>query len=91
MLLRVAIAPRIIVVVLGLLALLLLPASPPNAAGEPGSDFLKLRLDSVTPDVVTTSSDPTVTVTATVTNVGDRTVRDVVARLEAFEGCRLRA
>ena len=82
MLLRVAIAPRIIVVVLGLLALLLLPASPPNAAGEPGSDFLKLRLDSVTPDVVTTSSDPTVTVTATVTNVGDRTVRDVVARLE---------
>ena len=82
MLLRVAIAPRIIVVVLGLLALLLLPASPPNAAGEPGSDFLKLRLDSVTPDVVTTSSDPTVTVTATVTNVGDRPVRDVVARLE---------
>jgi len=81
-LLRVAIAPRIIVVVLGLLALLLLPASPPNAAGEPGSDFLKLRLDSVTPDVVTTSSDPTVTVTATVTNVGDRPVRDVVARLE---------
>jgi len=81
-LLRVAIAPRIIVVVLGLLALLLLPASPPNAAGEPGSDFLKLRLDSVTPDVVTTSSDPTVTVTATVTNVGDRPVRDIVARLE---------
>ena len=81
-LLRVVIAPRIIVCVLGLLALLLLPTSPPNAAGEPGSDFLKLRLDSVTPDVVTTSSDPTVTITATVTNVGDRPVRDVVARLE---------
>jgi hypothetical protein len=32
--------------------------------------------------VVTTSSDPTVTVTATVTNVGNAPVRDVVARLE---------
>ena len=81
-LLRVAVAPRIIVVVLGLLMLLLLPAAPPNAMGEPGSDFLKLRLDSITPDVVTTSSDPMVTITATVTNVGDRPVRDVVARLE---------
>jgi len=55
---------------------------PPTAVGEPGSEFLKLRLDSVTPDVVTTSSDSAVTVTATVTNVGDRPVRDVVARLE---------
>lgn len=80
-LLRVAVAPRIIGVVLSLLTLLLLPL-PSTAAGEPGSDFLKLRVDSVTPDVVTTSSDPTVTVTATVTNVGDRPVRDVVARLE---------
>ena len=80
-LLRVAVAPRIIGVVLGLLTLLLLPL-PSTAAGEPGSDFLKLRVDSVTPDVVTTSSDPTVTVTATVTNIGDRPVRDVVARLE---------
>ncbi len=55
----------------------------PRAAGAPGSpEFLQIRLDSVTPDVVTTSSEPTVTVTATVTNVGDRPVRDVVARLE---------
>ena len=81
-LLRVAVAPRIIVVILGLLILLLAPAVPPTAAGDPGAEFLKLRLDSVTPDVVTTSSEPTVTVTATVTNVGDRPVRDVVARLE---------
>ena len=81
-LLRVAVAPRIIVVILGLLTMLVLPSVPPTAAGEPGSEFLKLRLDSVTPDVVTTSSDPTVTVNATVTNVGDRPVRDVVARLE---------
>lgn len=81
-LLRVSVAPRIIVVILGLLILLLAPAVPPTAAGDPGAEFLKLRLDSVTPDVVTTSSEPTVTVTATVTNVGDRPVRDVVARLE---------
>jgi hypothetical protein len=44
-----------------------------------------VRLDSVSPDAVTTSSDPTVTVTATVTNVGDRPVRDIVARLERGE------
>ena len=44
--------------------------------------FLQVRLDRVTPDLVTTTSDPTLTVTATVTNVGDRPVRDVVARLE---------
>lgn len=55
----------------------------PRASGAPGApEFLQVRLDSVTPDVVTTSSEPTVTVTATVTNVGDRPVRDVVARLE---------
>lgn len=61
----------------------LVGTTTPRAAGAPGSpEFLQIRLDSVTPDVVTTSSDPTVTVTATVTNVGDRPVRDVVARLE---------
>ena len=81
---RVPAASRVIVVVLGLL-LLLAPAGLPLAAGEPGSEFLVVRLDSVSPDVVTTSSDPTVTVIATVTNVGDRPVRDVVARLEHSE------
>lgn len=66
---------------LALLVLLLCP--PPPARTEPGAaPVLTLRIDSVTPDVVTTSSDPTVTVVATVTNVGDRVVRDVVARLE---------
>ena len=81
---RVPAASRVIVVVLGLL-LLLAPAGLPIAAGEPGPEFLVVRLDSVSPDVVTTSSDPTVTVVATVTNVGDRPVRDVVARLEHGE------
>ncbi len=75
--------PRIMLI-LGLLALIALPtAAVPAAAGEPGSTaFLRVRLDSVTPDVVTTTSEPTVTVTGTVTNVGDRPVHDVVARLE---------
>jgi len=66
-----------------ILALLALLCAPPIAVAEPDpAALLTVRLDSVTPDVVTTSSEPTVTVTATVTNVGDRAVRDVTARLE---------
>ena len=72
---------RRIAVAAGLLAVSMLPA--PNAAAEPGApEFLSVRVDTVTPEVVTTSSEPTVTVTGTITNVGDRPVRDVVARLE---------
>ncbi|MGY4708416.1 hypothetical protein ACXDF8_02400 [Mycolicibacterium sp. CBM1] len=80
---RVGGLPRI-VLILGLLALLAMPTNAaPAAAGEPGStQFLRVRLDTVTPDLVTTTSEPTVTVTGTITNVGDRPVRDVVARLE---------
>ncbi|GAY18662.1 hypothetical protein MSZK_53880 [Mycobacterium sp. shizuoka-1] len=74
--------PRI-AVILGVLALLAMPTTAPAAAGEPGSaPFLQVRVDSVSPDLITTTSEPTVTVTGTVTNVGDRPVRDVVARLE---------
>jgi len=74
-------APRLpgIVALLGLLAALLGVA--PAVSAEP-SGYLTVRLDSVSPDIVTTSSEPIVTVTATVTNVGDRPVRDVMARLE---------
>ncbi|MBU3705909.1 MAG: hypothetical protein FGM50_04410 [Mycobacterium sp.] len=68
--------------VVGLLAVLLAPAAAPHAVGEPAPEFLEIRIDSVTPDVVTTSSEPSVTVTGTVTNVGDRPVRDIVGRLE---------
>jgi len=70
--------------IITLLALLALPnTAAPAAAGEPGSaPFLHVRIDSVTPDLVTTTSEPSVTVTGTITNVGDRPVRDVVARLE---------
>lgn len=68
-------------VLLALVAVLI--GWPPGAGADPDSpSLLRVRIDSVTPDVVTTSSEPSVTVTATVTNVGDRTVRDVAARLE---------
>ena len=79
---RVGALPRIMAI-LGVLAMLAMPTTAPAAAGEPGSaPFLQVRVDSVTPDLITTTSEPTVTVTGTVTNVGDRPVRDVVARLE---------
>ncbi|ORA85320.1 hypothetical protein K3U93_24555 [Mycobacterium malmoense] len=59
------------------------PAVPRVAAGEPGSTpFVRIRIDQVTPDVVTTTSQPVVTVSGIVTNVGDRPVRDVMVRLE---------
>lgn len=67
-----------------LLTLIVVPAILPRvAAAEPGTKpFLQLHIDSVTPDIVSTTSEPMVTVTGTVTNVGDRPVRDVVVRLE---------
>ncbi|MGA9374354.1 MAG: hypothetical protein WBV64_04880, partial [Mycobacterium sp.] len=56
---------------------------PRAAAGEPGSTmFLQLRIDRVTPDIVTTTSGAVVTVAGTVRNSGDRPVRDIVVRLE---------
>ncbi|MBB5168131.1 DUF6049 family protein [Mycobacterium sp. AZCC_0083] len=67
-----------------LLTLIVAPALLPRvAAAEPGAKpFLQLHIDSVTPDIVSTTSEPMVTVTGTVTNVGDRPVRDVMVRLE---------
>ncbi|MGB5151404.1 MAG: hypothetical protein WBN99_16005, partial [Mycobacterium sp.] len=67
-----------------LLLLVATPALLPRAAaGEPGSTmFLKLRIDRVTPGIVTTTSGAMVTVAGTVRNSGDRPVRDVVVRLE---------
>lgn len=58
-------------------------AAPHALAGEPDSaPFVQIRIDRVTPEVVTTSSVPIVTVAGTVSNVGDRPVRDVMVRLE---------
>jgi len=65
------------------LAALTGPAIPRAAAGEPGvTPFVRVRIDQVTPDVVTTTSPPVVTVSGMVTNIGDRPVRDVMVRLE---------
>jgi hypothetical protein len=71
----------------GLGAALTLPTlgvvAPRAAAGEPGATpFVVVRIDQVTPQTVTTTSEPVVTVTGIVSNVGDRPVRDVVVRLE---------
>ena len=65
------------------LAVLAGPVVPPAAAGEPGvTPFVRVRIDQVTPDVVTTTSPPVVTVSGMVINIGDRPVRDVMVRLE---------
>ncbi|OBF23099.1 hypothetical protein [Mycobacterium sp. ACS4331] len=81
------VVPRCATLLLVVLLALLPALVPTAAAGEPGeTPFVTVRIDSVTPDVVTTASQPTVTVTGTVTNVGDRPVRDVVARLEHAPG-----
>jgi hypothetical protein len=57
--------------------------APRAAAGAPGATpFVRVRIDQVTPDVVTTTSQPVVTVSGTVINIGDRPVRDVMVRLE---------
>lgn len=45
-------------------------------------EFLELRIDDVTPTAVTTTTEPVVTVTGTVTNVGDRPVTDIGIRLQ---------
>ncbi len=72
-------------VVVGIVAgfAVLIGPGPRAAAGEPGeTPFVRIRIDQVTPDVVTTTSPPVVTVSGMVTNIGDRTVRDVMVRLE---------
>lgn len=70
--------------VAAVLMLALAPSLTPRAlAGEPpAAAFVRVRIDQVTPDVVTATSQPTVTVSGMVTNIGDRPVRDVVVRLE---------
>jgi hypothetical protein len=80
---RRAVVPRLLAALVLLLLTAISTALPQAAAGEPGSSpFLQLRIDRVSPDVVTTTSDPVVTVSGVVRNVGDRMVRDVVLRLE---------
>ena len=60
-----------------------LAGAAPHVAGEPDvAPFVQVRIDHVTPEVVTTSSAPTITVAGTVSNVGDRPVHEVMVRLE---------
>ena len=59
------------------------PLAPHATAGEPGATpFVRVRIDQVTPDVVTTTTQAVVTISGMVTNIGDRPVRDVMVRLE---------
>ncbi|WP_194816609.1 DUF6049 family protein [Nocardia sp. XZ_19_385] len=78
---------RIIVAVLTLIGSML--AVPVLAGAQPtGSNnastpkFLKLSLDSVSPSTVTTTSEPRLTVSGTVTNIGDRVVDDISVRIQ---------
>ena len=74
---------RLLVAVVALLLAVLPAAAGPLAGAQPASTpFLRVQIDDVTPEVVTTTSEPMVTVTGTIRNVGDRPVRDVVVRLE---------
>ncbi|MGX1771780.1 hypothetical protein ACWIGW_06655 [Nocardia brasiliensis] len=63
--------------------------APPTAQAQPtgsgtvsGPKFLKLSVDSVSPTAVTTTSDPVVTVSGRVTNIGDRAVKDISVRIQ---------
>lgn len=73
-----------VALVAGFTVLLTGPVGVPHAiADEPGSTpFIRVRIDQVTPDVVTTTSPPVVTISGMVANIGDRPVRDVMVRLE---------
>ena len=73
----------VVAILMGFTGAFALLAAPRAAAGEPGANpFIQVRIDQVTPQTVTTTSEPVVKVTGTVTNVGDRPVRDVMVRLE---------
>ncbi|MEU4314606.1 DUF6049 family protein [Nocardia sp. NPDC024068] len=66
-------------------ALLVSPvyAQPTGSAEDAATpQFLKLSLDSVSPGTVTAESDPMLTVTGTVTNIGDRGVDAVAVRVQ---------
>ncbi|MFD3748480.1 DUF6049 family protein [Nocardia sp. NPDC058633] len=75
---------RLITAVLTILgSMTLLPAVAHAQTDESGTPkFLKLTLDAVAPGTVTTGSDPKLTVSGTVTNIGDRVVDDVSVRIQ---------
>lgn len=74
---------RFLAAVVLVVAPVLAGIAPRATAGEPGdTHFLQVRIDRVTPDVVSTAGESAVTVVGTVANIGDRSVRDIVVRLE---------
>lgn len=74
---------RLLAAVVALLLAVVPIAAPAIADAQPPTlPFLTVQIDGITPEIVTTTSDPMVTVTGTIRNVGDRAVRDVVVRLE---------
>ncbi|MDO3647438.1 DUF6049 family protein [Nocardia mangyaensis] len=77
---------RLITAVLTILgSVSLLPAvahAQPNGSGITTPKFLKLTMDAVAPGTITTDSDPMLTVSGTVTNIGDRVVDDVSVRIQ---------
>jgi hypothetical protein len=82
------IVPALISLALAALVLTI-PGLSPAAADPSGTSgsattpkFLKLTLDSVTPNTVTTSSDSVLTISGTVTNIGDRGVSDIAVRTQ---------
>lgn len=80
---RRALLPRLLAALAVLTLVLLTVPVPYAAATDTGAGtFLRVSIERVSPDVLTTTSADDITVVATVTNVGDRPVRDVVARLE---------
>jgi hypothetical protein len=91
-------APVVRLVLLAAVAVLITLLTPGVASAAPdatapgqttrfpeAAQFVDLSLRSVTPSVVTASGPATVTVTGTLTNIGDRDVRDLVVRLQRGE------
>ncbi len=75
--------PTRLLIAVATLMFALLPLAGGVADAQPGATpFLKVQIDSITPEIVTTTSVPLVTITGKIRNVGDRVVRDVVLRLE---------
>ncbi|WP_019813674.1 DUF6049 family protein [Saccharomonospora saliphila] len=66
--------------VLFLLATQMLAPGP--SAGAQPSELLRMRIDGMSPRVAT-SGDETLTLSATVTNTGDRPISDLVARVQS--------
>ncbi|WP_280396613.1 DUF6049 family protein [Nocardia carnea] len=83
---------RIIVLILAILGAVTAPSALPaitahaqptgSAEDAAAPQFLKLSLDTVSPDTVTPTSEPVLTVTGTVTNIGDRGVEAVAVRVQ---------